>query len=76
MRFWAGKVGNRRELFRAGLRYTLLAVLAAAASLSARTRRPAGQNCVNRGICGSCAAFIDCGLPQALSAKQAKGAKP
>jgi hypothetical protein len=39
-------------------------------------RRPAGQACVNDGFCRGCAAYEDCGLPQALSAKQALRDQP
>ena len=73
MRVSAETVGSRREFFRAGLRYGLLSLLAAAASLAARKPAPSTQRCINRGICGDCAAFAQCGLPRALSAKQAKG---
>jgi len=30
-----------------------------------------GQQCVNRGVCRGCGVFEDCGLPRALSARQA-----
>jgi hypothetical protein len=33
--------------------------------------RQGRQACVNNGICRGCAAYDECGLPQALSAKQA-----
>ena len=59
--------GNRRDFLRNGLRYTLLGgVAAAVGTLAARS----GQTCVNEGICRGCAAFDDCVLPQAASAKQ------
>jgi hypothetical protein len=64
--------GSRREFLRATARGGLLAVLALAAALAARSRGPSGQSCVNQGICGGCAAFPGCGLPAALSAKQAR----
>jgi hypothetical protein len=64
------KVESRREFFRAAARYSLLALAAAAASLAGRPQTPAGQRCVNRGICGGCGLFAGCGLPQALSAKR------
>ena len=73
MRFSAEKVGSRRELFRATLRYGLLTLLAGAASLAARKPAPVGQRCINRGICGDCGVFAQCGLPRALSVKQQKG---
>jgi len=64
------KVESRREFFRAAARYGLLGLMAAAASLAVRARTPAGQSCVNRGICSGCDLFAGCGLPQALSAKR------
>jgi hypothetical protein len=73
MRFSAEKVGSRRGFFRATLRYGLLGLLAAAASLAARKPRSSGQRCINRGICGDCGVFDQCGLPRALSVKQEKG---
>jgi hypothetical protein len=64
------EVESRREFFRAAARYSLLALVALAASLIVRPRTPAGQRCVNRGVCSGCGFFPDCGLPQALSAKR------
>jgi hypothetical protein len=72
MRFPPEPVESRREFFRATARYGLLALVAAVAGLAARPRTPSGQRCVNRGICSACDIFADCGLPQALSAKQFK----
>jgi len=72
MRISPPPVESRREFFRAAARYASLALVSAAAGLAARPRVPNGQQCVNRGICSSCAIFTDCGLPQALSAKQAR----
>ncbi|MCX6928811.1 MAG: hypothetical protein NT154_37205 [Verrucomicrobia bacterium] len=72
MRFLPREVESRREFFRATVRYALLALVSAAASLAARPRTAGGQRCVNRGICTSCGAFPGCGLPQALSAKRAQ----
>lgn len=64
---------DRRDFFRSGARYVVLAGLGALAALgAARGRRLAGQKCVNRGLCGGCVVFENCGLPQALSAKQLK----
>lgn len=64
---------NRREFLRSGVRYALLAGIAAvsAALVVRRDRALPGQTCINQGICRGCGAFDDCGLPQALSAKQA-----
>ena len=70
MRILPLEVGSRREFFRATARYALLALVTAAAALAGRPRTPAGQSCVNRGICNSCGIFTQCGLPQALSAKR------
>ena len=64
------EVESRREFFRAAARYSLLALVAFAASLVVRPRTSAGQSCVNRGICSGCGLLPDCGLPQALSAKR------
>ena len=72
MRFSAEKAGSRREFFRAAARYSLLALASVAACLTTRKPRLAGQECVNRGICSGCGVFASCGLPQALSAKNAR----
>ena len=72
MRISLQQVESRREFFRATVRYGLLAAVSVAAGLAARPRTPGGQRCVNRGICGGCDIFADCGLPQALSAKRFK----
>ena len=66
---------GRRQFLRDGLRYALLGGLAAISwKLIARpAARPAGQVCISAGICRGCAAFDDCGLPQALSAKEVLG---
>ena len=71
MRISAETMASRREFFRGTLRYGLLALLAAVGSLTAR--KPTGQRCLNRGICGDCAVLVQCGLPRALSVKQKKG---
>ncbi len=50
-----------------------LAVLAIlGAVLVGKKRGPAlrQQDCENQGICRGCSRFVDCGLPQALSAKE------
>ena len=69
----SGPRHSRRELFRAAGRGAALAALAAVGgALTARGRsRLPGQECVNGGICRGCPAFGGCGLPQALSARQA-----
>jgi hypothetical protein len=70
MRFLGERLENRREFFRAAVRYTFLGLIAAAGALSARTNRLAGQPCVNLGVCSNCQQFARCELPAALSAKQ------
>jgi hypothetical protein len=63
---------SRRQFLRDGLRLTILGGLAAiGGKLAGRAAaRPAGQVCVNAGICRGCAVFEECGLPSALSAKE------
>jgi hypothetical protein len=64
---------SRRDFFRSGARHALLGALAVGATILGRrslTRLP-NQTCINQGICRGCAVFVDCGLPQALSRKQA-----
>lgn len=65
---------SRRRFLRGGARYALLAALGAvSATLFKRSGgKLSGQTCINQGICCNCNAFSDCGLPQALSAKQAE----
>lgn len=59
---------NRRDFIINIGRWLLLGLLAGGtAALVARS----GETCVNRGICRGCSEFSSCGLPQALSAKQA-----
>jgi hypothetical protein len=72
MQYSPEKVDSRREFFRDTARYSLLAAVGAVVALTTRRRGPGGQRCVNRGVCSGCGRFIACGLPQALSAKQAK----
>jgi len=61
---------HRREFFRAAARYGSLAAMGVAAYLTTRPRN--GQTCINNSICRGCEAFVDCGLPAALSAKAAQ----
>jgi len=65
---------NRREFMRDGVRYSLLAGLAAVSILLFKRSggKLTGQTCRNQGICSGCGAFAGCGLPAALSAKAAK----
>jgi len=72
MRFSVKKAVGRREFFRAGARYTVLGLLTLAGLFFGRRGQLNGQQCVNRGICSGCVAFSSCGLPAALSAKQAR----
>jgi len=69
---------GRRQFLRDGLRLAVLGAMAAiGGKLAGRaTARPAGQVCVSAGICRGCAVFEDCGLPNALSAKQASSPNP
>ena len=65
---------NRREFLRGGARYALLTTLAAvSATLFKRSGgKLSGQTCINQGICTNCTAYAGCGLPSALSRKQAQ----
>ncbi len=69
---WSNNAANRREFLRGGLRYALLTAVGAVSATLASKPGVAlpGQTCINQGICSGCNAFTDCGLPQALSAKQ------
>jgi len=66
---------GRRQFLRDGLRLAILGGLAAVSGKLAgrQAALPAGQACVSAGICRGCAVFEDCGLPRALSAKEALG---
>jgi hypothetical protein len=66
---------GRRQFLRDALRYISLGGLAAVSGklVVRQAARPAGQVCVSAGICRGCAVFEDCGLPQALSARQVLG---
>jgi hypothetical protein len=70
MRFLPLRVESRREFFRATARYAVLGLVTAAGYAVGKR---SGHTCINRGICGGCGQFERCILPQALSAKQAKG---
>jgi hypothetical protein len=64
---------SRREFMRFCGR---LAVLGAAAYYAARLFISgrvtlSGQSCSNRGVCSACRSYSRCGLPQALSRRQA-----
>ena len=62
---------ERRAFLRSGVRYGLLAGLAAVVARSVSGGRLGRQDCSNQGVCRGCPAYADCGLPQALSARQA-----
>jgi hypothetical protein len=72
MPFLPDPVPGRREFFRAAARYGVLSLLALGGVLTARIRRLRGQTCINQGICSGCPAFSECGLPQAISARESK----
>jgi len=63
---------HRRDFFSMLLHKAALAALAIlGAVLVCKKRDPAlRQVCENQGICRGCSRFVDCGLPQALSAKE------
>jgi len=72
---WLKTAQTRREFLRTLGRGAALAAILGAASAAAFRRggRPASQTCINRSVCRGCAAFDGCGLPAALSARQAPG---
>jgi hypothetical protein len=64
---------TRREFLHGSARYALLTGVAAVVAVVAGRRNAtlSGQTCVSNGLCRGCAVVSDCGLPQALSFKQA-----
>jgi len=67
---------TRRELVRSIGRGAALVGVALLAAWLVRRGGGGGRDgakCINRGICRGCAAFKDCLLPAAASAKQASG---
>ncbi len=67
------KPASRREFVRSSFRYALLAGLAAVSVVLVRKRGATltNQDCISNGICRACSSVSKCGLPQALSFKQA-----
>ncbi|TFG49925.1 MAG: hypothetical protein E4H40_02150 [Candidatus Brocadiia bacterium] len=66
---------NRRQFFRSLVRYGTLGLIGAAGA-SAIVKRKKLQDqgiCTNQGICTHCEVLDQCGLPQALSAKNVLG---
>lgn len=65
---------SRREFLRGSARYALLTALGAVSAMLFKRSggKLSGQSCIKDGICYDCTAYADCGLPAALSAKQAK----
>ena len=74
-RYSPNSSASRRQFLRGGLRLAILGGLAAVGGTLAgrQAGQPAGQVCISAGICRGCAVFEDCGLPRALSAKEALG---
>ncbi len=69
---------ERRDFLRLCGRSVLLGAVAfGAARLFVRRQVSlSGQTCVNDGICPTCRKHADCGLPQALSRRQAQEGSP
>ena len=70
---------SRRNFLRGGLRVALLSGVAVVAGTLARRGSPrlVGQTCTGDGLCRACAVVEGCGLPSALSFRQAtKGNQP
>jgi len=67
------ELAGRRNFLRDAARYSFLAGLGAVSALlvGRRAARLPGQTCINESICRGCTVVGDCGLPQALSFKQA-----
>lgn len=66
-----GQASSRRQILAGVLRYVTLGALGTAggAAIAKRRRLVREDKCINGGICRGCEAFENCGLPQALSAK-------
>jgi len=66
------QIHGRRNLLAGGLRLLTLGLFGAGAycSIKKRNRLLREGKCIGDSICTRCKVFDDCGLPQALSAKQ------
>lgn len=66
---------DRRDFLQASLRWLALGSLSLLGwrLLRGDMARRAREICLNRGVCRGCAAYRDCGLPAALSAKRRRG---
>ena len=68
----SAQLQDRRGLLRDIIRYAALIGLGVIGGAAVRRRRALRDgDCLNRGICRGCEALDDCGLPQAVSARQA-----
>jgi len=65
------QIQGRREFLRSGLRYAILAFLAAVASVLAarRTATPDQANCPKIKLCRGCASLPTCALPRATEVR-------
>jgi hypothetical protein len=64
---------TRRDFVKTALRWTALGALGlGTAKLFSRDGGLQGQSCSSDGICSRCSTVYACGLPQALSYKQAQ----
>lgn len=65
------QIQGRREFLRSGLRYAILAALAAVAGVLTvrRTATPDQTNCLKIKLCRGCALLPTCVLPQATEVR-------
>ncbi len=67
---------GRRALLGKAARWLALGVLGGGVlALVARKANQSGETCTNEGLCRGCASYSGCGLPTALSMKQALGGR-
>jgi hypothetical protein len=65
---------SRREFLRAAGRILIAGAIGyIGARLLKRASFTTGEACINNSICRGCSVYSGCGLPQALSAKRARG---